>query len=132
MKRVGIIRVYLYQLCSGTLYTRSPYPCIILPTAPRLAKRFITSHFWTKTVHHFLTYTKLAKCPAHFILIEYITLIILGENHKLFNFILSSHYFVTSSSEQILPNLGSSRSYERSWTSRKIQCLLSACSRTIQ
>ena len=70
-----------------------------------LPSGLFTSGFRTKTLYTHLFFPIRATCPAHLILLDFITRTILGEEYRLLSFWLCSflHSPVTSSVTQIRP-----------------------------
>jgi hypothetical protein len=56
---------------------------IILPSTPRSSECCLISRFSNEILHLFLIYTMRATCQANQIVLDLITLIILGEAYKL-------------------------------------------------
>ena len=74
-------------------------PNIIHPSTPRSPQWFFPSSFPTKTLYTLLSSPIHATCPAHLILLDFITHTILGEEYRSFSSSLCSllHSPVTSS-----------------------------------
>ena len=72
---------------------------IILPSMPGSSKWFLPTGFPNKTLYTSLLTTICATCPAHLILLDFITQTILGEQYRSLSSSLCSflHSFVTSS-----------------------------------
>ena len=75
------------------------YPNIIHPSTPRSPQWFFPSGFPTKTLYTPLSSPIHSTCPSHFILLDFITRTILGEQYKSFSSSLCNllHSPVTSS-----------------------------------
>jgi len=79
---------------------------IILPSTPGPSKCFFTSGSPTKTLYTPLLFHVLATCPAHLILLDFITRIILGEEHRSLSSSLYSFFFRSTVTLSVLgPNI---------------------------
>ena len=82
-----------------TSYLLEIHPNIIHPSAPRPPQWSLSLGFPTKTLYTPLSSPIRATCPAHFILLDFITRTILGEEYKSFSSSLCNllHSPITSS-----------------------------------
>jgi len=77
----------------------------ILPFTTESSKLLFSSGFPTKTMYAPLFYTISATCPVHFILLDFITRTILGEEYKSFSSSLCSFLHSPVTSSLLGPNI---------------------------
>ena len=81
------------------------HPNIIHPSTPRSPQWLLPSGFPTKTSYTFLSSPIRATCPAHLILLHFITRTILGEQYKSFSSSLCSFLHSPVTSSLLGPNI---------------------------
>ena len=82
-------------------------PNIIHPSTPRSPQWFFPSDFPTKTLYTLLSSPIRATCPAHLILLDFITGTILGEAYRSFSSSLCNLLHSPVTSSLLVPNIQS-------------------------